>query len=893
MTESSDSDIIQRKKSKIKKSSHHSDDSDSSMLTDDSNIAEGSFEPLFYEIFGSGNEYDYIYKTKETKNEYIENTIELIPSECYTYINRLTKGFSILFKDFDQSVVRNLIDGSAPEYLAFHTDKMTVKELYFIKDLINEFREFSQLPDKNEKVDSLLAEKISKSPENTPKITGLLDISEFIQNMLSFESLFYPSGTISLPFEIGSSKVSKIDEDSWGFDETPQNDKVTLSDEDKDLLVKYFHKLIHDIASTPLFIDRVHKTHLINILEPDHCNSSVHSLQFLQKIYCSGTCSTDDEIRKFIIQKAFESVSVNIESIKTRLINQGMIDGPSGLQELVNLIISLRGKPGSYAGVYFDKSLFSVVKIDDAGNFTESAIFKESEIEELKSFLLCVDNVCLTSTSPNVKYAFMNSGINFLYVPRRLSFFDDFKELSIPYNITVLIQNPVIYFARLWHFLKNRYPVSNYRSSDVGMLQKAISISAATIRLDWRDTIRHKYGFTLFKLLQIDIFELSFDFERLDKLESLKQIFDQVKFNNICTYFNLTASRNPLERTLIHPTNFSMAKIFFKGQYHSLLNSRNDSIMNYPILDIEKDEDRIVEIFVEKPSLLEYFSGFRSNDDDLLFFDVLKSVMLRPDEIYFTGANDIQIFDDVVPYLSPDKIHTATITKAGPNFYLSQTSNSATIYISKRGEYEVNQVVQVKIVDKTPYILTYTGEIIDEQQASIEKFRLHRYFKSLDYKSLEIFMSKNDKKIQIRPSSTQGCCVVVCKIEDDLFFSYKLREISENDQVTYEFRNRIFPSIDLFIDDYLRKMYKMVQTIVSFKYYFESAEKAKQHLEASGEFIKYCVVLSREMPGCLEFILGNKRIFARIDGDRLVLKDYTFRSFEDFIGFVKIHIKTL
>lgn len=896
MTESSDSDFIQRKKSKINKSSYYSEDSSSSLLTEESNMIEDNFEPLFYEIFGNGNEYDYIYKTKQNQSQSVKHTdnVELIPSECYAYINKLIKGFSVLFREFDQPVVRNLIDGYTPEYLAFHTDKMTIKELHFIKDMIEEFREFLQFTDKKEKVDSLLSAKISRISDNSIKIPGMIDISEFTQNMLSFESLFYPSGSISLPFDIGSVKENKpAEEDGWGVEEPVNNDKTGLSDADKDLLVKYFHKLIHDISSNSVFIDRVHKTHLIKILEPDHCHNSIYSLSFLQKIFCSGCCDMDDEIRKFIIEKAFESVDVDIESIKRKLIKQGMIDGPSGLQELVNLIISLRGKPGSYAGVYFDKSLFSVVKIDDTGDFTESAIFKETEINELKNFLLCVENVCLTSTSPYVKYVFMNAGINFLYVPRRLSFFDDFKELSIPYNITLLVQNPVIYFSRLWYFMKNGYPISNYRSSDATMLENAIAISAATIRLDWKDTLRHKFGFTIFKLLKIDIFELAFDFEKLDKLESLKQIFDQVKFNNICTYFNLSSSKNPLERTLIHPTNFSMAKIFFKGQYHSLLNSRNDVIMNYPNLDLEKDENKIVEIFVEKPSLLEYFSEFRSNDNDLMFFNVLKSVMLRPDEIYFSGANDMQIFDDVVPNLSEDKVHSATIIKAGPNFYLCQASNSATIYISKRSEYEVNQIVKVKIIDKTPFALTYTGEIVEEQQASLEKFRTHRYFKNLDYKSLEIFMSKNDKKIQIRPTSTQDCCVVVCKIEDDLFFSYKLKEVCENEKVLYEFKNRVFPSIDLFIDDYLKKMYKTVQSIVSFKYYFESIEKAKTHLETPGEFIKYCVVLSREMPGYLEFILGGKRIFAKIDGDRLILKDYTFKSFDDFVGFVKIHIKTL
>ncbi|ELA41575.1 uncharacterized protein VICG_01439 [Vittaforma corneae ATCC 50505] len=889
MSESSDSDIIFRKRPASRKIHRPSDEFTSSEIVDHSEIVEGDFEPLFFEIFGNGDEYSYIYK-KKNGNEEQENTrdrCEISVSECYAYVQGFLRGFNSLFKELDSKIVEELIEGYSPEYLSFHLGKMTVKELYFVKDLIDEFKE------ETSKV------QIKHVVASESRIQGLITCSEFVVNMESFESVFHPQGNIDVPFDVGISTKDGFD-NGWDYDEIQgleiEKPAPTLDDTDKDIVSKHFKKTISQIASNPIFLKRVVYSTIISVLEPSFCENSVHSLGFLQKLYCSGQNDMNDQLRKTIVQKAYEAVAVDKSIIERRLVDQGMIEGPNGLQELVDLIISLRGRPGSYAGVYLDKTLFSVVRIDGSGNFVASSIFKEHELSELHAFLSDVDNVCLTSTSPSVKFALQNAGINFFYVPRKLSFFDDYKELSIPYNIALVVQNPLLYFARLLYNLSNGYPVCNYRFVDPGLLERGISIACAVCKLDWISTLSHKFGFILFKLLKIDISDPYFNFERLDALESLKHVFDNVKCSNACTYFNLLSSENPLDKTLIHPVNYSMAIILFKSAYHSLLSAQHDSIMNRMHLDLEKDESKIIELFVNQPELLASYSTIgMDGDKDMQTLADLKQIMLREDEVYFAGASDAQVFDDVVPHLEQNQTYSGTVTKVGNSFYLCQVSN-ATVYIRKSSELALNQIVKVEITGSNPPALSYSGNVVEEEGFKVDKFRSHSLFRNMPYDALEKHMRESNKSLAIRPSSTPSCCCVVCKIEDDLFFTYKLKETIKSEdgfKISYEFKNRYYSSIDAFIDDYIKKTYNMIGSIVSFKYYFADPAQAQRHIEEPGEFVKYSIVLSRKVPGCLEFLLSGKHVFSKIDGDRLILKEHSFETLDDLIRFIKTHIKSL
>jgi len=882
MAESTDSDIIFRKRPKVGRNAGISDESSTSEIFDSSDAAVGDFEPLFFEIFGEGNEYDYIYKKKTAEPEKQPTRTEsvLAPSECYTQVKCFTRGFNQLFKDLDSEIVKNLMSGYSPEYLALHRGKMTVRELYFIKDVIEELESSSGQ-------DTQRAECKLVTP-------GLLLLSEFITNLETLESVYTPVGSIDLPFALTAQRTKS----EWDYDEIqglePEAPVATVEENDRIRICEHFKKTIAQIASNPVFAKRVFYSTVVSILEPASCESSVHSLRYLQKLYCKGSGDINDQIRSLIIQKAFEAVAVNRTVVEKRLIQQGIHPAPGGLQELVDLIFSLRSCDGPCAGVYLDKSLFSVVKIDQDGNFTESAVFKEHEMPALQTFLDGVTNVCLTSTSPAVRFALQNAGVNFLYVPRRLSFFEDYKELSIPYNIALAVQNPILYFTRLWYNISNRYPVLNYRSSDTWMLERAIHIACATCRLDWINTITHRFGFMLLKMLNLDVSDPYFNLEKLDTLESLKEIFDDATYCNICTFFNLLSSKNPLDRLLIHPTNYSMAVVLFKSAYHSLKNTGESAIINQSDFDLEKNKDEIVQLFVSNPALLSEYSPGYVDDDMKMLFNI-RLTILQAGAARFSGASDDQIFCDVVPQLDREKTYAGTIVKVGVDFYLCQAAN-VTVFIKKAEELVLNQIVKVNIIEESPATLSYVGKIVNDVSAYADKFRSHALFRDMPYDMLEAHMKQTNSSIAVRPSSTPGHCCVVCKVENDIFLTFKLSEnidLANGHAISYVFKDNSYTRIDTFINDYVKRVYKLIQSVVSFKYYFQSAEQAKKYLSEPGEYVKYAIVLSREAPGYVEFLLEGKRVFVKIEGGRLALRDRSFENIDEFIRFVKTHIKSL
>lgn len=889
MSQSTDSDIIFRKRQNSRKSTRFVEDQQSSEIIDHSEMAEGDFDPLFHEIFGTGDEYSYIYN-KETVTENIlenqkDNTNVSNLADCYKYVSGFLKGYNTLFRGVDLEIVKLLLNGNTPEYIAFHLGKLTVKELYFIKDLIEDYKN-----------------NIYINLDSEPKITGLLSCYEYISNLNLLEGVYLPEGKIEIPFNILNNS-NRYNNDTNGYniyglesniDTIDHNIDHNIDDASKNLIFKHFKKTISKIASNPIFIKRVAYSFISNLLEPENIS---HSLAALQKLYCTGQNDINDQIRKLIIQKAFEIVNINKNDLEKQYLKQGILEGPGGLQELVDLIISLRGRNGSYAGVYYDKNLFSVVKIDLFGNFLESAIFKENDLFELQSFLTGIDNICITSSSPSVKFILQNTPLNFLYVPKKLSFFDDFKDLSIPYNISLLVQNPVLYFTRLWYCLVNNLNnknLSNYRSNDIKMLERAISIACATSKLDWSDTLSHKFGFMIFNLLKIDISDPYFNFKRLDELESLKQVFNITAFNNICTFFNSLSSEYPLDHTFIHPNNYSMAIILFKGAYHSLYSIGHESVLGKVQIDLNKDIDKIIELFINKPDILiSYHTSRVEGDDDMNMLANLKQILLRENEIFFSGAADDQIFYDLVPLLEEGKIYSGTISKIGTDFYIVLVDNTS-VFIKKSTELVLNQLVKVEITESNTSMLNYSGNLVLEEISKPDLFRSHPFFKDMSYDVLERYMKDTETPFLIRPSITAGCCSVVCRLVDGIFTSYRLKEVLDiNGNVQYEFKDRYYSSIDLFIDQYIRNVYKTVTNIVSFKYYFSSLEEALKYVNTSGEFIRYAIVFSRDSPGYIEFLLGGKRIFSKIDGERLVLKDLTFFSVEELVRFIKSHITSL
>ena len=130
--------------------------------------------------------------------------------------------------------------------------------------------------------------------------------------------------------------------------------------------------------------------------------------------------------------------------------------GSPGLKESADLIVSLEGAPGSYSGLFLDKNNCLAVLLDESGNITEKALFKENDYDLIKQFVSSTENVCVTSNTPNVKYFISNMKTNLYYVPQSLAFYKEHKDFSIPYCIAAVVQSPILYFSKLFYSAKNK-----------------------------------------------------------------------------------------------------------------------------------------------------------------------------------------------------------------------------------------------------------------------------------------------------------------------------------------------------------------------------------------------------------------------------------------------------
>lgn len=880
MLDSSDSEIIQRKRPTPRRRQYCSDESSQSEVAESSNVVEGEFEPLFHEIFGNGDEYAYIYDTKHAESIEVPepSLLEFQPSECYSYISKKMMGFHSLFRGFSYEVMKELVEGYSAEYLAFCRNRMPVRELYFVKDLIEEFRVFSSSSGKGIKVDSLRSLKLFKGEERSLGIQGLLDISDYAENLMSSERKHVPEKSLDLPFE------AVLETDSYGWDDAAS---PMLSKQSQEDIRKYFRRAINQIASNPIFIDRVYRSHEVAALED--CNGgSAGFLSHLQNFYQSGSNDVHDEVRKCIIEAAYESVNVDKNEIRRNFVASGMLGGEGGLQELVDLIVSLRGRPGSVAGVLYDRNLFSAVRIDKSGNVMGTAVFKDHQSVELRNFLSDTNTVCITSTSSNIKHVLQSHGLDFLYVPRRLSFFKDIKDFSIPYNIALAVQSPVLYFSRALHCLQNKYPVHNIKYTDCKMIGRAIAIACATHKLDWCSTLSHKFGHTLLNALGISLTEMYFDYDNLQALERLREVLDPMQFSNACTYFNLTSSRNPLDRTLIHPDQYSLAVILCKGAYHRLLNDHG-STQHHPRYDLDKDLDKILELMVSLPSHVESFAVSES-DEEMSGLSNVRRIFIRCSEVYFRGASDIQIFEDVVPHLN-NQVYLGSVCKVGADFVLCLVED-ATVYAKKTFDCTLNQVVQVEITGSTPSMLSYNGKVLEIAVKPTNRFRTHSLFRNMDEPSIESYMNASAHSILIRPSSTESHCVIVCKVQSDLFYNLKLRECGDK-ETYYDFKGKRFISIEDFVEKYVKGVYKSIREAMGFKHFFRSPGEAREYLAVPGEYVKYCFYLSREYPGYIECLFGIKKVLVKIEDGSLVYRNNRFSGIDELVRFIKTHAKSL
>lgn len=819
---------------------------------------QGDLNPLFEEIFGTGNEYNYIYDSdvKADETHVMQTSADVSEIECCKYVNY------ILGLD-DDEIIKRLYRNEPPEFVSFQLGLATIKQVYYVNELISDYRKFCELKLKKPEysVWTYRALLMSYRPVSDLEIPGLLDISKYLKNLSLKEKIYEPEGVLENNFELTSD----------------------------------FNNAVNQLSSNPSFVDIVYSIYEKKIIEfPEYDNLKIfeniklsNDLSNLIRFYCdSKKGSHENEVRSKVIFKAFESINNNcFFRLREQLVKLGIIEGMAGLQDVSNILVSLRGKPGPYVGIYLNNKFTFLVKINEHGAVETSKSLHSYEIDLINEFIGDIQNIVITSNTPRVKNLISNIHNNVYYVPKKFCIFKPEKDFEVAIEIAQCIQNPVIYFSRAIHenisfTLLYNIPIKHE------ILAKAICITAASEKLDWVSTLKHPYGFNFFKILGITLSDRKYDYDVPSTLKSLENVFTLDEINKIFTYFKLNDSTNLLDSTNLHPVNYEVFKVIAEvsqGKETSTL-----------------DEQVIIKNILDNPVILNNLNVKEIAVEGYTHPDVVRKIA-QSKPCYFDGAPDKVIFEDVVPQIIDlSDLNTRKnlemkgfVIKVNPDSYLVNV-DGAIVFCMKLVKVELNQMVKVRIISVNYSYLSYQGEILSDN-TGMYYYKEHRFYTELSNREIR------DARVpvSIKSSSVPGHCLVIIHIQDDIFFTYKLSEREEKDKKIYEllFCDRLagkFATLDIFINNYIGDVKEQVERIKKFKHYKEDSKEAYEYMKtADSQYLKYCLFLSRTKLGTVEILFGNKQLFAYIQGRFLIFGSMKFESIEDLCSYMKKEYKSL
>ncbi|OQS54331.1 hypothetical protein EHP00_1036 [Ecytonucleospora hepatopenaei] len=849
---SSEDEVYKRSRRFIKK-----EDSEESLI-DGEDMDYEQYDSLFFDIFGTGKEYNYIYEKEE--EDITDNKLEqdyLDEEECKEYVKKC-------ISTVEYKVVEALFLGECLEYVAFHLGKSTLKEVLNVQRHVNDYKKYALLK-REEKYknanlpDTLRALKIYQPMAKSLNYEGLLSVEKFIENVISNERLNEPYGSLKENFE-----------DSHDF-----------------------NLFVHELSTNCIFVDRIYGFMEENIISYNTFDinrvvslTKENNLHGLQKLFRSDIDTKGNEIRDKIIRRAFEKTNKSyLSELEGILLKNGQIPGNGSLQECANMLISLKGRPGKYFGLFYDKNMIFIVSYDEKGTFLEKKSFRaSSHRQDALDYLYNAQNVVFCSNSPAIRGFIDALQCPCYYLPKIYSFFDDQKEFSIASNIVQCVQNPVLYFsrvlyenkkARTWKFISINEGMQVIQI-DSNILTQAITIAAAYDKLDWINTLNHKYGFTFLKLIGIFLSSKGIDFTSITNLQQLNtDNFTTDQVNKIYTFFKLESSKNKLDRYNLHPRNYPVL--------HSIAGALASSH------DFTGTQEEQLNFLFDNINLaLSLNFDIESTGTFIHPLSAMGMIMHR--DKFFHGVPDFMVFYDIVPEIEMTKAPSGSSyigLASGVVIDVSETFavvdvNNIRVYINDPYKIAIQDVVNVKITGPSYSTLNYNGSL--DYTVNQEHY----------YKSHPLFREKvpDDMSVCIRESiSNKSSCVVVSKISEGFYFQFLLKEVIVENCVKYNLIkgniDLIYNSIDDFLNLYLYPYNAFLHKLSTFKYFMQTEKDAEDYMSEKGSYRKYCCYLDKNAPGILVVLFAEFKLNLKIELNFLFYKKKMYGSMEEFANYCK------
>ncbi|TBU20987.1 putative SH2 domain-containing transcription elongation factor [Hamiltosporidium tvaerminnensis] len=873
---------------------------------------------IFYEIFGTGDEYMYVLEENEEisaeKNVSESSSESSVEIQEHFDLEEIVQWIQIR-KEYPKKeldfFIQSLLENDFVHYILFHSlgVKFGIEEAYEIIDLYNEFKEFI-------KIKNMLLSKVNADElRNLNKFTKLNEVRDFSKYIFLKEKLsrFYDpcceTDLILSPndfFEnlLNKEKINEIQSENIPLD---------LFLETKGISKEYFKNYHSErLSILPIFQpfileyclkngkfdeDLIHNLDIAKINDSDVLivYDFENLLNEISKFYCIGTEDQWNKLRKEIISDVIKKIDIK-EIIKSYFIDE--IKNKIKKNLFVNVIDRIINggieRPKYQQHVFGVSNDFKNVKVSVVNHKGESVESKTLGMNQNQDWLELYEKyapICIgvSGSDYNIKNIFFRlkeiiPDANIILVEN-----DIFKILSSDtsnfcYNIGLRILYPEILIMKMLksnlfcEFVKNQNYLNNdeIKKQVIRGLLTAMSIVGIDINLVIENKNCHFLLETILGPKKTSKF-LKFTNENgfIEKLSVLddKKIFNSVEFKNISTYFRIFPDLHEfdtenvsdiIDSLSIHPTNYSYAKIFCTN------------LLKEQEIDDKQTQISLKKFVEDKKEVLDWGLAHVNTDDTTsraMFY--ISECILEPKRPIFEGSPDILIFNNLFPLYEKliNKIFEGRVVKVGDAFCIVSVvteNNNFSVFASKSNEVFVNQFLKVKIEDINCSTLSFKGSLFVEEIKKVErlKFIEHSLFKNLNAKEAEKYLIDEKKPLIIRKSSRGNYAVITLKIFKDVFIHLRVDEIIENNKIFYILLGKKYDELDEILSTFIKSLLFNSKMIQEHDKYFDNEFDAQKYLKDSFDGVKvhYCFYFSRKYPG--------KVVFAYIGPNKILKEEY-------------------
>jgi transcription elongation factor SPT6 len=839
-------------------------------------------DSLFYEIFGTGEEYNYVYEEEEKESEASEPTIEeedaeVDVDEIYKYV----MSNSSVDPEPARLIVEALNKGYNIHFALLHgkVSSVGIEEGYEILDLLEEHKEFVKLRRELERQDG----------------------SELLRGICSLESLkLYPNYRKASCTELRPCKELLTVEE---FCDNLRAKEMLHKPEYSDAFHLYEEEeeLVRRMSLHPIFQHTIYRLYREQGTGDDIlCVDRNRIREELVRFYCSGLTEEDewDRYREKIVLEAVERVTAPGFFRKILMERKEKEGKRKALDEVIDRIVNgavRRPISGSYiCGMTLERKYVKAAMLDFEGNLVEACALREEQMEEVQGFLrkYMPYSVAVGGSSPAVMYLFRSlHEWNPVFVeshPAKLSARD---AVQFCCNVARLVQCPEIEYSNLlaleYLYVQSELPAT--------MLSKVIgrgiltALSIVGIDVNYLMLNKRTALVSLLGLSESFVSELG-RYGHVARLEELKKLCaGPIEYANCAVYLRIfseifpgVSSTDILDSTPIHPKNYGLARtICAESGSHGEASRKSSS---------ECVEDVLRS---SKAALRSSLTGISLQPEDHdASVDSLLKTLINCDRPVFEGLPDHLVFVELTG-ITESLIGQAVdgrVFKCADTFFLVRPEKyNATVYVRKSPETPgvyLNQMVRVEISELTDFMLSYTGKLVEQapQRGRTCRFTSHPLFRELDSRGAEEYLRSEEGPLVLRRSGKDGSPVLVLRIDDDIYIHIKVEEGEK-----YYHEGKEYDDIDELISKVARRILANVREIKKHKCFFGSEDEAYEYLREESPYIRYAFCLSRSHPGKLCLMIRRDRIFKEYlgVGERLSYDGRKFASLDEFMRYRK------